>query len=195
MKPSLNIIVDVSGSMNEMGKIHLQRNLCRYAAQLALIEPDKYTDFNIRFYQWGLSVSEVHLKDDGDIPLLEAKGSTSLSVLADFLSQKLTDSERLRVLILSDGNFSTLDIVSFKKLLSSYPEMVVRTVAVGADADLLKLKKTSTNNKVYLSENIASAIESTIFDSDEILVGPISAAQFSQAILAESVESEDEWDA
>ena len=31
MKGTLYVIVDVSGSMNEMGKIHLQRNLCRYA--------------------------------------------------------------------------------------------------------------------------------------------------------------------
>jgi len=28
--------------MNEMGKIHLQRNLCRYAAQLRLIDQEKW---------------------------------------------------------------------------------------------------------------------------------------------------------
>jgi len=37
MKESLYMMVDVSGSMAEMGKIHLQRNLCRYAAQIRLI--------------------------------------------------------------------------------------------------------------------------------------------------------------
>ena len=39
---SLYCIVDTSGSMNEMGKIHLQRNLCRYADQLRLIDQKKY---------------------------------------------------------------------------------------------------------------------------------------------------------
>ena len=59
MKETLYIIVDVSGSMNEMGKIHLQRNLCRYAAQLRLIDQEKYADFDIRFYQWAQNISEI----------------------------------------------------------------------------------------------------------------------------------------
>ena len=189
MKIPLYIIVDVSGSMNEMGKIHLQRNLCRYAAQLRLIDQEKYSGSDIRFYQWAQNVSEVDLQSDGDIPVFNAEGFSNLCTLVDFLSQNSA-----RILILSDGNFSNLDISSFQNQLSSYPDLIIRTVAVGADADLWKLKKISTNNRVYLSENIASALDSTIFGSDELVTAPPSTAQILQSTMADLEESEENWD-
>ena len=195
MKVPLYIIVDVSGSMNEMGKIHLQRNLCRYAAQLRLIDQEKFSGSDIRFYQWAQNVSEVALGSDGDIPALNAEGSSNLCVLSDFLYQYLNDTERLMVLILSDGNFPNSDIVSFKNQLGTFSDLIIRTVAVGADADLLKLKKISTNNTVYLSENIASAIDSTIFGSDEPLTAPVSTARILESAPAETEEPEEDWDA
>lgn len=195
MKETLYIIVDVSGSMNEMGKIHLQRNLCRYAAQLRVIDQEKHADLGIRFYQWAQNISEIALQSDGDIPTLNAEVSSNLCALSDSLSQNLNDTGRSMVLILSDGNFSNSDIVSFQNQLRTFPNLIIRTVAVGADADLLKLKKISTNNTVYLSENISSAIDSTIFGSDEPLAAPVSTAQILQSEPAESEEPEEDWDA
>lgn len=189
MKAPLYIIVDVSGSMNEMGKIHLQRNLCRYATQLRLIDHDKYSGTDIRFYQWAQSVSEVALQSDGDMPALNAEGSSKLWVLSDFFSQHLNDTGRSMVLILSDGNFPNSDIVSFQSQLGRFTDLIIRTVAVGADADLLKLKKLATNSTVYLSENIASAIDSTIFGSDEPLVAPSSTVQIPQSAPAENTRT------
>ena len=195
MKVPLYIIVDASGSMNEIGKIHLQRNLCRYAAQLRLIDQEKYSGSDIRFYQWAQNVSEVALQSDGDIPALNAEGCSNLSELSDFLFQHLKDTEIARVLILSDGNFQNSDIVSFQNQLGTFTNLIIRTVAVGADADLLKLKKISTNNTVYLSENIASAIDSTIFGSDEPPAAPVSTARILESAPAETEEPEEDWDA
>ncbi|XWY20925.1 hypothetical protein ACNGTP_06955 [Bisgaard Taxon 45] len=195
MKEALYIIVDVSGSMNEMGKIHLQRNLCRYAAQLRGIDQQKYADLDIRFYQWAQDILKITIQTDGDIPSLNAEGSSNLCDLYDFLSQHLNDSGSARILILSDGNFSNSDIVSFQNQLSKFPELIIRTVAVGADADLLKLKKISTNKSVHLSENISSAIDSTIFDFDEPLIAPVSTARILQSKLAGTEDPEEDWDA
>ncbi len=195
MKASLNIIVDVSGSMNEMKKNHLRRNLCRYVAQLQLIDQEKYADLDIRFYQWTQNISKVVLQSDGDIPALSAEGSSNLCVLSDVLSHRLNDTGRSMALILSDGNFSNSNIVSFQNQLSTFPDLIIRTVAIGADADLLKLRKISTNKTVYLSENIASAIDSTIFGSDEPLAAPVSTAQILQSEPAETEEPEEDWDA
>ena len=178
---NLYIIVDVSGSMNEMGKIHLQRNLCRYVAQLQLIDQEKHTDYDTRFYQWAQNISEITVQSDRDIPALNTEGSSSLTVLSVFLSQNLINTENPMVLILSDGNFPNSDILSFQNQLSSFPDLIIRTVAVGADADQLKLKKISTNNSVYLSENIASAIDCTLFGNDEKLADPVSTTQIQQS--------------
>ena len=195
MKEALYIIVDASGSMNEMGKIHLQRNLCRYAAQLRGIDQQKYADLDIRFYQWAQDILKITIQTDGDIPGLNAEGSSNLCDLYDFLSHHLNDSGSARILILSDGNFSNSDIVSFQKQLSKFPELIIRTVAVGADADLLKLKKISTNKSVHLSENISSAIDSTIFGFDEPLIAPVSTARILQSKPAGTEDPEEDWDA
>lgn len=195
MKNNFIIIVDVSGSINEMGKIHLQRNLCRYTAQLWGIDQKKYADLDIRFYQWAQDVSEITIQRDGDIPTLNVEGSSKLCDLSDFFSQYLNDTERSRILILSDGSFPNSDIVSFQSQLRTFPDLIIRTVAVGADADLLKLKKISTNNSVHLSENISSAIDSTIFGSDEPFAIPVSTAQILQSEPAGTEEPEEDWDA
>lgn len=196
MKETLYIIVDVSGSMNEMGKIHLLRNLCRYTVQLRLIDQEKYLGTDIRFYQWAQNVSEVVLQSDGDVPPLHAEGSSNLCVLSDFLSQHLkNETGGAMVLILSDGNFPNSDIVSFHNQLRIFPGLIIRTVAVGADADLLKLRKISTNNTVYLSENIPAAIKSTIFGPDEPLTAPVSTARILESAPAETEEPEEDWDA
>lgn len=195
MNKIIQIIVDTSGSMDEMGKIHLQRNLCRYAAQLRLIDRERYSDLYIYFYQWAQNISEITLLSDGDIPSLKAEGSSSLSELSNFLSLHFKDTEITKVLILSDGNFPNSDIVSFQNQRGTFSDLIIRTVAVGADADLLKLKKISTNNTVYLSENMASAIDSTIFGSDEPLTAPVSTVRLLESAPAGSEEPEEDRDA
>ena len=192
MKTHLHIIVDVSGSMKEMGKIHLQRNLCRCAAQLRLIDQEKFSSADILFFQWAKNISRIALETTGDIPVLNAAGSSNLCVLSNFLSQHMNDKGRSMFLILSDGNLPNSDIASFRKKLSKFTDLIIRTVAIGADANTLKLKKISTNNTVYFSENIASAIDNTIFGSDETLTAPVSMAQILQAA---PTEPEDDWDA
>lgn len=194
MKESLYIIVDISGSMKEMGKIHLQRNLCRYVNQLRLIDQEKYAGVDIRFYQWTQTISEIALQSDGDIPALNAEGSSKLCALSDFL-QHLNDTENARVLILSDGNFDYDDYKSFLEWKKENKLPLIRSVAVGVDSDLLKLRKISTNDSVYLAENIASAIESTIFGSDAPLVTPVSTAQIRLSTPTETKEPEEDWDA
>ena len=195
MKEFLYIIVDVSGSMKEMGKIHLQRNLCRYTAQLQRINQKKYSNFDFYFYRWTQKISKITLQSDGDMPALHTEGFSSLTVLSDFLLETLNNIERLKVVILSDGNFNRDEYKEFIELKNKQKNLIMRTVAVGADADLLKLKKISTTETVYLSENIASAIDGTIFGSDEPLTEPVSTPQVLQSAPAESEEPEEDRDA
>ena len=192
MSTPINIIIDVSGSMNEMGKIHLQRNLCCYAAQLKTMDHDKYADIDVRFYQWAQSVSKIIVQNEGDIPPLVTEGSSSMRALSDFLSKSLNDMESLRVLILSDGNFDRDEFKSFLEYKEKIKRLLIRTVAVGTDSDLLKLKEISSNDSVYLSENIAAAIDCSIFGSDEPVTAPESTAQILQT---KPSGPEEDWDA
>jgi len=185
------VIIDTSGSMNEMGKIFIQKNLCRYLDQLKAIDSDKYLNIDFLFFKWSQSISAIDIQADGDIPELFPEGSSSLINLADFLSKKIMEKQHLRALVLSDGNFANSDIVSFQKQLNSHLNLILRAVAVGADSDLLKLKKISSNGTVHLSEDIAVAISSTVFRNDEHLAGPESTDQI---LLTEISESGGGWD-
>ena len=193
MSESLCIIIDVSGSMQNMGKIHLLRNLCRYVAQLRLIDQQKYAAISVRFYQWAQAISEFTLQSDGDILALYAKGSSHLGRLSEFLSQNLDPAARPMVLILSDGYFSNSDISAFQQRLSTLSNLSVRTIAVGADANVMTLRKLSTNDSVYLAENISAAIDSVIFGSDKLLLAPISTAEILNASTCVE-EPEEDWD-
>jgi len=195
MKTVIYIIVDVSGSMNEMGKTLLQRNLCRYASQLREIDQKKYANVDIRFYEWAQDIFEVIHQENNDIPALKAECSSNLNSLSSFLTKELYGIDKPSVLVLSDGYFERDDFEQFVEWKNNNAEVFIQTVAVGADADLLKLKKISTNNRVYLAENIALAIDSAIFDSDASYIAPDSTAQILQSDSAEAEEVEGDWDA
>jgi hypothetical protein len=190
MKTLLYIIVDVSGSMNEMGKIFLQRNLCRYISQLKFIDPITYLNVDIHFFQWAEEISEIIIQEDGDIPALTPGGGADLTSLFSFF-KALNHKSILRVLVLSDGNFETSDILNFRKQCTSLPNLLLRTVAVGADANLSSLESISSNDSVYLAENISAAINAIIEGKDECLAAP---KTISQILLKQSAEPEEDWD-
>lgn len=191
MKSVLHIFIDISGSMNEMGKAHLLRNLCRFISQLHIIDKSKFSPIGMRYFQWSTDVVELTIQDNGDIPAISAKGVSNLNSLSDFISGILEEGQIIRALILSDGNHSNPDISSFKSKLGSYSNLFLRSVAVGSDSDLLKLKKMSTNESVYLPENISNAIDSVCFGTDNIVIDPES---INQIKFSQPADPEEGWD-
>lgn len=160
MRTTLCVVVDTSGSMNDMGKVFVQRNLCRYMAQLKTLDAEKYAHVDIHFYQWADKIEEIVLQPNGDIPELVAGGSASLPLLLSFITSNLSKFENLRVLCLSDGGFDGAE------QMKSHPDLVIRSVAIGSDANPLELEKVSSNDKVYHAEGIASAVDSIVFGND-----------------------------
>lgn len=185
MNKSIYVIIDTSGSMNEMGKSHLLRNLCRFISELPIMNEKRYSDVEFRFFQWGASVSELFVESDGDIPSIHTQGSSDLSALSEMLRCVLNNGQQTRVLIFTDGNFPNSKIAQFKKDLILFPKLIMRVVAVGADADILKLKKLSSNACVYLPENISAAVNSICNGVDEKIIGPESVSQIKTVPLAE----------
>lgn len=118
MKKNL-VFVDTSGSMNEMGKILLQRNLCRYIKQLHIVDREKYSDVEILLFNWAENILEIITQKDGDIPAFIAKGSANLNLLSSLLFKE-DQKDILGVLILSDGHFVKDEIIDFKKNLKFF---------------------------------------------------------------------------
>ncbi len=192
MHTSVCVIVDVSGSMNEMGKILLQRNLCRFANQLKMIDKEQYADVDIKLIAWGQNTFEIEPDDSGEVPAFVAEGTLNFSELCNNLSKNLSNNECLKVLILSDGNFEGEGLATFASWKSVNEKLLIRTVAIGADANLFNLKKVSSANTVFDAENIASAINAAIWGSDVQIAAPETTSQIQ---LGEAHHVEDAWDA
>ena len=191
MNKSLNVIVDGSGSMNEMGKRFLQRNLCRFISQLPLLDVRTYAELSFLFFRWTSSVAPLAIQDDGDLPVLDAEGKADLGALAKMLKDMPENGRKRRVLVLTDGIFETSKIAEFKKETRSTGNLVLRTVAVGPDADLIKLKALSTNETAYLPENISSAVYSGCFGTDDRVQRPESTDLIQ---LKKPDEAFEDWD-
>jgi len=176
MNPTLHVIADTSGSMKEMGKIHLQRNLCRYASQLKTLNL-VYSNLDMLFFQWSAEVARIRPDDDGDIPPLTARGPSDLGALADFLREARGEGRALRALVLSDGNFSKADADGLAQKLGSLPGLRLLAVAIGADADLVRLDKIASNGRCYLAEDIAAAVSDAAFGLEGRVSAPASASQ------------------
>ena len=189
MKKVFYVIADVSGSMKEMGKTPLLRNLLRFISELQVINEDKYTEFEFNFFSWSSSLSEIVFQNNEEQFAIEPKGKADLDQLKVRLESILDNDSPLKVLIVSDGNFSTTDIDNFNKWRKEQSNLMIRTVGVGADADHFKLEKLSTNSKMSKSENISSAIDSLLFGTDIQIGCPDSISQISMP-----TEPQEDWD-
>lgn len=193
MAISIEVIVDSSGSMNEMGKSLLLRNLCRYISQLPYINPDKYMRIKFSFFLWSSIIDKYSTQENGDFNLIDPQGSSNLCILSEWLVKKVDNGEMLKTLLLTDGNFNSSVVTNYNKITSNYTNLQVLPVAIGADANITPLKKISTNQKVYLAENIPSAIDSLILRTSSISNKPksINQIQFLQSV---DTITEEDWD-
>ena len=191
MENQISAIFDISGSMNEMGKIHIQRNLCRFISQLHEVDGERYSGIQFGCYGWGSSVIEISIDESDDIPRLDAAGQLNFRALSDFLSKLSGEGGIRKLVILSDGHFDRDDLAGFIEWKTSYEHALIHTVAVGADANLFNLKKLSLDDGVFLAENIGTAINNIIWNSDTQTNPPES---ISQILLPQHPIAVEEWD-
>ena len=136
------VIADMSGSVGELGKRRTAVNLVRAV---------KWLDRDAEIFTWQDTITQTQ-----DLDAVKPAGKSDVHTLYDFI----TNSEHTRFLLISDGNFDpSITLKPSGKL--------IRTLALGADADLRTLQKLSTNGTVYLAENVRAAFDAASYDYDE----------------------------
>lgn len=188
----IHVIVDVSGAMREMGKIHIQRNLCRYLSQVQGIDREGFCGVEFHLFAWAEEVSRIDMEPGGDIPALPPQGRAELPPLAEFLAGLYGAGTAPRALILSDGNMVRSDLPAFKSRMQELGNPMLRTVAIGADADGVLLQQLSSNNTVFLAENISSAVRGMVAGCDKPPAAPGSVFDI---LAAQPDDTEEDWDA
>lgn len=151
---NLYILIDTSGSMVEMAKKSILHNLLSFVNQYFDYHTNNYN--SIEVIQWNKEVTVCSLSNEEVKPLL-TKGKLNLEAMKSYLSLK--NDKKLKILLLSDGNFDKDVADYFFKLKSN--NNLISTVSIGADSQIEKLKNIS--NYHYSSEDMITAIKSLEF--------------------------------
>lgn len=158
----LHLVADASGSMQEMGKAYLLVSLMRSADQLGLVSAERLPQVDLEFWSWGEVVSELSLSAEGWTAVPGA-GRADLAVLQAFIEQELAQHGACYCLILSDGHFVGGELKSFEQWRKKQVNLYAEVVAIGADANLVKLAKLGTGKRVYQANHMLVAIRHLLF--------------------------------
>jgi len=198
MKNSFLCILDTSGSMHEMGKLLLGKNLVLFIREFLDIQKEIFSLDKLILFTWDDSIDLVELNDDCAIPHFIASGRTNLVRLKELFEFELKNRNQVKAIILSDGNFHHDQIESFSTWCKkTNPHLTIRTVGIGSDSSDNNLRKLSTNDHVFGPEDISMAMRSLCVSVDEKIHRPISVNDFSLTVDPfdpDNVNDEEDWD-
>lgn len=188
----LHLILDISGSMREMGKLLLARNLVAFTRELLEIMPEEFSFREIRLFTWNEVIQPVELTANRETSHFEASGKTDLARLKEFLESQTENKTGVKAIILSDGSFSNNFLLNnFNTWHKENPHLTLYAVGIGADAYHSNLRKLSTNNRVFCPEDLFPAIRSLVAYVDGDMDKPPSVNEIS---LPSDQEDEEAWD-
>ena len=149
MNEILTVIIDVSGSFAENGKIEIVRALRLSAIRLA-----KKFGADSEFFIWREDVQPLATPKE-----IIPRGKNEVSALIEFIS---ACPEGAKILLLSDGDRFSDDGSRIKSAATSR-KINLAFVAVGADAGRSKNCAVSTVGDVWSPADLPSAIQAVLF--------------------------------
>jgi hypothetical protein len=149
MKPTLYIIVDVSGSMSEGGKHLISHGVGRAIEQYFRIG---YGHADLKLVAWCKVAQVVEWIPDKDFPLemQVCKGAANTEALITLLGEQPDG----KVLLITDGFWSQDDTKALKRWKESLQLDTLRVIKIGADANP-QLKGTD----VFAAEDLFAALD------------------------------------
>jgi hypothetical protein len=184
----LNLLVDTSGSMYEMGKLLLVRNLVTFIREFSDITPERFPFDGIRLVTFNDGLKLVELNKNCETPHFQASGKADLIQLKEWLEAEIEKTPTVKAIVFSDGSFPGDMLKSFGAWHEECPHLTLRAVAIGADASHTRLKALSTNKIVFRSEDISLALESLCAGVDAELPGPVSVSKYKLHTVQEDEE-------
>ena len=186
MENKLYIIVDCSGSMFEMAKQSISMNL------LSTIREYKCSFDEIIPLLWNDDLKEISFKDTEDFMKFTASGKLNFDKLEEKIISLSKKENEVKILLLSDGNFSNNEFQVFSKNIKNLSNIYISSVQIGADASVHQLKHISFNGYVYFAEDILTSIKSLENISFQKPTVPITINEILTISMIEE-EDIDEW--
>lgn len=147
---TLYLVCDTSGSMGENGKNMLMRSMVRAVEQYIRFN---YGQADLQLINWNVTAQLQAWNPDDEYPesLLECAGSASMCSLQELLAE----AKDCKILILTDGYWSTEDDTIFKRWKRLVPPDTIHLITLGGDANPLQKGK-----DVFTSDNFFGAMDS-----------------------------------
>ena len=155
---TLAVVADCSGSMRELGKSMLVRNLLAYVRECERLRDRSRPLGQLRVICWGTEASELELGQQEELRSFAVSGRAKMEPLLALLEEIAPGNAKLRLLLFSDGHLASSDAVAFMVWRRKKPGVSVRAIAVGPDAVRAAMTKMADRNGVFLPEDIASAL-------------------------------------
>ncbi|MDO7787863.1 vWA domain-containing protein [Desulforamulus aquiferis] len=159
---TLYVVLDISGSMREMGKLTTARSLITFIREYASQKKYAPVFCRVQIFTWNEHVHAVELSDFNETPYFWASGKTDMDQLRKWLNHHSLDSSPLNVIILSDGNYPESSLTTISRWLNQQSNINISVVSIGSDASVANLNKLSTQKKSFPPENISIALQ-TLF--------------------------------
>lgn len=141
---SINIIVDVSGSMTENGKDSVVRYLL-YAIE-GYCKEEKINEYKV--FRWGKQLEEL-----AEPYKLSFDSGKATNELLEFLNNHIDDKN----LIISDGGLSR-DTKKGIKDISNRNNLYY--LGVGSDCDLAAIRAVAMPDKIFMAQEVISCMRS-----------------------------------
>ena len=135
------VVADTSGSMREHGKAMLVRNLLAHIRQSFPAPKQVTSPHALVLVVWNSEATILSLRADQDLPTLPLNGRATIQPLLVLLDELASETDRARILFLSDGHLPADDVNSFQAWLRRHPNCSVRAIAVGPDASTTTLSR------------------------------------------------------
>ena len=184
----LHLVIDVSGSMQEMGKLLLARNLVSFIREYLELQINTVTFSKIRLCTLNETIQLIELNKNTEIPKFNAKGKAELSSLQDYIKTELEQSTKVKVILFSDGNFNNKQLKDFCTWSQQHASLLLYSVIIGADANSNNLRQISNNQRAFSAEDISLAVQMMAQSVCDVIEPPTSALSF---YFSEVMEEED----
>lgn len=144
METTINVIMDFSGSITELGKAAVLKSMIYRIRTIA-----KQKGAKVVFVLWNEDIVPFRGKWD-----TKPMGKTNPSALIDFIAAKPPGE---KYILLSDGIGDTDSFVAIRQCLAK-SRAVLSAIAVGKDVDIWSLKQISYEKTVWHATDIVTAI-------------------------------------
>jgi len=156
---NLLVVLDTSGSMKEFGKNMLIRNLLAYIRESFRFNSPNLKNNELKVISFADKAQFIIINNFEDTPQINFEGKTNVEKIIELLQHEIKNDETNRILFLTDGNFTNNEIKKIEEWRVAHPDLLMRSVAIGPDSSIKKLKKITGEGTVYKAEEITTALK------------------------------------